>query len=516
MDRPEVNAGEPDPVGAGTSTDVGTQSFLTAAVLGTAGSLVVAALGVVRTKALALELDPAGLGRYGQVSSILLTLSAASGLGLGIGITKVIAETRARGELGRLGFALGLALVYPLALALVAALLVALSAPLSAPALLGNDQVLVIVAVAIGVPLMALQGPLLHGLQGFRDVTGAQAANIAYGVALTSATVVGVIAGGLLGAVVALALGNGFYALVLWLRLRGLALRVGATVRIREAIGRRAMRDPLFRTLLIIGFASLAGGIFYGVAELGVRTLVLKQDSPARAGIFQALNLFSLQVFAVVAISIAFSSFPAVAAAKAVDDRREAARAIDDPLRLSLLLSLPLILGVGLFRDEVVPLALSQEFLEMNEYVPEQFTGDAVRVLAWALLAALIPLGLTRQWLIIVGAGALAYVAVAGAYPGSALQAAVLGYLAAWSLMAAAPAVLLLKAGWWRPRRETLVALAAVIPLAALLMLDSSSPLLRAGILIIFALLLAAGATRSDERVAFYGRLAALRRPIGR
>ena len=512
MHDPDGATEAPEPVVTGASTDVGTQSFLAAAILGTAGSLIVALLGVVRTKGLALELDPAGLGRYGQISTILLTLSAASGLGLGLGITKVVAETRARGEIGRLGFALGLALVYPLALALVAGLLFAVSAPLAAPALLDSVEVLVIIAAAVGVPTMALQGPLLHSLQGFKDVAGAQAANVAYGVALTVATIIGVIAGGLLGAVLALSLGNGFYALVLWLRLQGLAARVGAAVRFREALGRQAVRDPLFRTLLTIGFASLIGGLFYGAAELGVRTMVLQQDSADSAGIFQALNLFSLQVFAIVGISVAFSSFPAVAAARAVGDREETARAIDDPLRLSLMLSLPLILAVGLFRDEVIELVLSTEFAPMSEYVPEQFAGDAIRVLAWALLAALIPLDLTRRWLALVFAGALAYLAVAAAYPGAPLQGAVVGYLAAWSLMAAGAAALLLRTGWWAPRRETLLALTFIIPLIALLVIEPSPLWQRAAALVTFGVLLAAVATHREERAAFLARATAVMR----
>ncbi len=510
MPEPDGAAEAPEHAVTADSTDVGTQSFLAAAILGTAGSMIVAALGVARTKGLALELDPAGLGRYGQVSTILLTLSAASGLGLGLGITKVVAETRARGETARLGFALGLALLYPLAIALAAGLLFAVSAPLTAPALLDNDEVWVIVAAAVGVPTMALQGPLLHSLQGFKDVAGAQGANVAYGVALTAFTIAGVIAGGLFGAVLALSLGNAFYALVLWLRLRGLTARVGATVRFREALGRKAIRDPLFRTLLTIGFASLIGGLFYGAAELGVRTMVLKQDSADSAGIFQALNLFSLQVFAIVGISVAFSSFPAVAAARAVGDREETARAIDDPLRLSLLLSLPLILAVGLFREDVIELALSSEFAPMSEYVPEQFAGDAIRVLAWALLAALIPLDLTRRWLGIVFAGAVVYIVAAVVHPGAALQGGVVGYLAAWSFMAAAPAALLLRTGWWAPRRETLLALAFIVPLVALLVIEPSEVWQRTAALVAFVALLAAVATHREERAALAHRLAGI------
>ena len=76
----------------------GAQSLLTAAMLGSVGTLTVAAFGVARTKILAVEIEPGGSASTAKLMTLLAALSAASGLGMGLGTTRTVAERRARGD----------------------------------------------------------------------------------------------------------------------------------------------------------------------------------------------------------------------------------------------------------------------------------------------------------------------------------------------------------------------------------------------------------------------------------
>jgi PST family polysaccharide transporter len=454
------------------ATEPWLRTLLGAALLGTAGSLVVAAFGVARTKVLAVELGPSGLGLYGQVFSLLAFVSVASGLGLGLGTTKVVAEARSRGERARLELALSVSVGFPLLLGLTFAVVTAGASVVIAPLLLESDEADLIVLAALCIPLVALQGPLAHGLQGFRDVGGVQSANILFGVVLTVTTIVGVLAFGLRGAVVALLVGNVVYVGVLASRLRSEASRSGASINLAEGLRLRHLRNPDVKAILAIGLASLLLGVLSGFADLIVRTTVLHVNSATGAGIYQALNLISTQLVGVIVTSVVFFSFTAITEAHARDDRAGVQRSLDDALRLALLLTVPVILAIGLLRDGFVGLLLSDDFGVMKEYLPEQLSGDFLRTISWTLGAALVPLGMTRHWLAITAVSTSSYVVAALVLvPDRGVGGAVLGYVMMWALSAGWMMALLLRRGVYTPAPRTRIVLAAGAAFVGLLFL---------------------------------------------
>ena len=209
----------------------------------------------------------------------------------------------------------------------------------------------------MAVPIVTLQGPLVHALQGFRDVAGVQGSNIFFGVALTLTSVAGVVVAGLSGAMIALAAGNLAFALALAWRLRASA--TGGREAPTEGRTGRAPPRAAVRTMLAIGFGPRGRGAST-VAELVVRTLVLKGEGAAAAGKFQALQLISVQLLGVIVASIVFLSFTAITEAHTAGDRERARSTIDDTLRLALLLVLPVLVALGLFREDVIRIFLSR------------------------------------------------------------------------------------------------------------------------------------------------------------
>lgn len=489
------------------SGSIGSSSLLGAALLGSGATVLVALLGVGRTKVLAVGLEPEGLGLYGQILALLTALSAASGLGLGLGTTRVVAAARARGDKEGLRSALEVSFALPLAVASLLAIVIAALSGLLAPLLLDDDRALLIVLAALVVPVVALQGPLVHALQGFRDVAGAQGSNVFFGLTLTIASVAGVVVAGLEGAVVALAAGNLAYAGALAWRLRGLLRRVGVSLALRAGLRPERLRDPRIRAMLGIGFASLAVGVASTVGEIVVRTFVLQGEGAAAAGIFQALQLISVQVLGVIVASVVFLSFTAISEAHAAGDRPRIRRTVDDTLRLSLLLLLPVLVALWLFREEAIRLLLSAGFAEAADLLPRQLLGDALRTAAFALGAALVPLGMTRMWLAISLGTVVAYVgSAAWLVPAHGLDGAVLAYVVQWGGALAMVVAVLAGRGFFAPSALTLRTIACgLIAVAVFAGLSPGLPLALLATVAFAVVLLFAGTAR-DERAALLTR----------
>ncbi len=492
----------------------GSNSLLGAAVLGSTATVIVGVLGVARTKVLAVGLEPSGLGLYGQILTLLTALSAASGLGLGLGTTRVVAECRARGDRAGLKTALEVSFALPLAVASVLALLIAASSGVLAPLLLDDDRALLIVLAALAVPIVALQGPLVHALQGFRDVAGVQGSNVFFGVTLTLASVAGVVVAGLEGAVLALAVGNLAYAAALGWRLRALVRRAGVGLALRAGLRPERLRQPIVRAMLGIGFASLFVGVASTVGELAVRTFVLKEDGAAAAGIFQALQLISVQLLGVIVASVVFLSFTAITEAHTAGDRARVRSTIDDTLRLTLLLVLPVLVTLVLFREDVIRLFLSAGFGEAADLLPRQLAGDALRTVAWVGGAALVPLGLTRSWVAVTLLAVAGYVGTAAVLvPAHGLDGAVAAYVVEWGVAMVLTAAVLVRSGFLALSALTLRTLAGVVVLAGVLAAPEPAAPLAALAVVAFTTALAAVGTARDERAAL---LARARRLLGR
>jgi O-antigen/teichoic acid export membrane protein len=496
---------------AGSSAP-GSSSLLAAALLGSGATLIVGALGVARTKALAVGLEPEGLGLYGQILTLLTAISAASGLGLGLGTTRVVAERRKQGDRDGLKSALEVSFAVPFALALALAVVTTVCSGLLATLLLDDDRPLLIVLAALTVPIVAVQGPLVHALQGFRDVAGVQGSNLFFGLVLTIASIAGVIAAGLEGAVVALAVGNLAYLAALAWRLRALLRPVGVKLELLAGLQLRRLREPVIRVMLGIGLASLLVGVIAGLGELAVRTLVLRDDGATAAGIFQALQLISIQLIGVIVTALVFLSFTTISEAHAAGERERARRTIDDTLRLALLLVLPLLLLLGLLSDDVIRVFLSGKFDAAAELLPRQLVGDALRTVTFALGAALVPLGMTRIWAGMTVVTVLAYIAAAALLvPAYGLDGAVAAYIGEWALGAALMAAVLARAGMLAPSAVTVRTLACGLGTVAVLL--AGLPWLWAAVASVALVgTLALAGTTATERRLFADRVRGLLR----
>jgi len=446
------------------------------------------------------------MGLYGQLWSFVLYAGQLASLGIGVGTTALIAAERERGDREGLTFAASLTLALP---ALAGAIVLVLSlagAPLLGPLLLNSSDVLLFAVAALSIPFVAVQAPLQHVIQGLEDVVGQTVAYLIYGAGFTVLVVPGAFMAGVKGAAIGLTLGNALLAALYLVRSRSLVGRAGAVLNSRSARLRDSLDSSTGRILLRVGAGSLAIGVAFGAADLGVRTVLLRTSGDAVAGYWHALLLLSVQFVAVVAAALSWLTAPLTARLGQRGDRQAVGRVVDDSLRLVCLVVFPLLALLCALRGPVVDALFTPEFSKISGQLPAQLTGDAMRSIGWTLGVALVPLGYTRAWVLIGVGSSLVFGVVGGLLAAhSGLGGAVTAWVLMWAVSLIATAAVVMRGGHWRPTsRSAFGMLAGAAALGgATIAPGLPGVIITLAVLIVMVLL----TTRSAERQAAVGTL---------
>jgi len=437
----------------------GMRRLATAGFVTVLGSAALGITGWLRTKGLAVTLGPAGLGAYGQAWAFAQYAGAVAGLGIGLGATKMIAERRQRGDDAGLLRISSLTLRIPVlgGLALLVCAL-ALTVPIS-HVLFGRAEYWLVALAALSIPFVALQTPKQHVLQGLEDARGPAVVSAVYGAIFAVAAVGGAIVADVQGAVVGLLVGNialaGLYVFRERQLVRPYRLRRGHSDAERV---RTTLRSPETRELVGVGLAATLVLAAVAVADIFVRSIILADFGDAEAGRWYALLLLSSQFIGVIAGSLSYFTAPLVARIKETGDLTETSRVLNDSLRLTFVAMFPLLVAIALCRDPLVDVLFSPSFHPIARDMPIMLGADSARLVAWTLGLALVPLGLTRTWVVIALVGLLGYAGLAyvtvdelGATGGA------LGWVALWSVSGVAVAAVLgIRRAWLPSARSAL------------------------------------------------------------
>jgi O-antigen/teichoic acid export membrane protein len=479
---------------------VSTRRLATAGVIGIAGAFAAAVIGWVRTKGLSVELGPRGLGLYGQLWAFVLYCGTLGSLGIGVGTTALVAAQRERGDPGGLKALAVTAAMIALFAGGVIAVAVISASWLIAPLLLGIHAPSLIIIAALSLPLVAVQLPLQHAIQAFEDAVGQSVVYTIYSVVFTVAAVVGAVLDGVRGAVIGLVLGN-------------LVLASLYFARTQRLLGDASMVRPLFagtrqyvKPLLQIGAASLVVAVAFGVADLAVRTALLHGHGERIAGYWFALLTISLQFIATLVGAMTYFTAPLAARAMHRDDSLRVQRLLDDSLRLTLVVVMPVIVLIMALRGTVASVLFSEAFAPMSRYVPAQLLGDAIRAFGWTLGVALIPLGLTSWWFYTGLGTSLVYGVVGSLFAVHwGLGGACAAWVVAWTVSSIGTAGVLVGRRLWRPSQQAGLALAVSSALVTVAWLWPGTVGTFGAVF--GAMLLAATSLHSSERSAVYRAL---------
>lgn len=367
------------------------QILRSTSIIGGAAALNIG-IGLLRMKAVALLLGPAGVGLIGLATNVVALVSSVAGLGFGSVGTRQIAEAAGKDDPQAIAIArralfwgtLGLAALGGLALW---ALRVSVATHLLGDPLQAHLVGWLAPAVALTVAA-ASQSALLTGLRRIGDLARVQ------------------VAGGVLATVLGLA------ALWAWGRAGIVAYVIAAPLasfvfghlfvaRLPKARGHDGGLPALahqWRTLARLGAAFMVAGLAATAGQLLVRTLVQRELGPEALGQFQAAWTLSMTYIGFVLGAMGTDYYPRLTAV--IDDPAAVNRLVNQQTEVALLLATPVLLAILALTPWVVRMLYSAEFGEATDVLRWQVLGDFLKVASWPLGFILLAAGAGRTFVI--------------------------------------------------------------------------------------------------------------------
>lgn len=345
------------------------------AIIGGASGISIA-IGMLRTKALAVLLGPAGFGLMGLYSSILELAQTIASLGTGASGVRQIAASAASGDhravavtatvLKRVSWLLGAAC----ALGLVVFAVPIASFSFGDPARQSDVRWLALAAL-FGL-VAAGYGALVQGLRRLADL----ALNTVLG-SLVGAivTVVCVWTWGVHGLVLALVCSALTSILIIW----GLARRVDLPAVQVDAAQFRAELAPMIR----LGLAFMGSSLLTLGAAYLVRVMVVKQMGLGAAGLYQAAWTLSGLYVGFILQSMGADFYPRLVSSS--EDHKRMTRLVNEQACVSLLLAGPGIIATIALAPVAIWLLYAPEFLQAIDTLRWMALGMALRIVSWPM-----------------------------------------------------------------------------------------------------------------------------------
>lgn len=356
------------------------QILKSSAVIG-GSSMFKIGLDIVRTKAMALLLGPAGVGLLGLYGTIATLAQTVAGVGINSSGVRQIAEAAGTGDtqciartvttLRRVALLLG---------ALGALLLLAFCRPVARLSF-GDDQHAGAVALlALAVFFGAVSGGQAALVQGMRRIADLALMNVLgalYGTLFSIGLVYlywrnGNAKGGVVPALVCVA---AMGVVTSWWYSR--------KIKVERVVMRLADISAEVSVLLKLGFVFMASALMASGAAYLVRIIILRRISEEAAGFYQAAWALGGMYVGIILQAMGADFFPRLTAV--AKDNHECNRLVNEQAEVSLLLAGPGVLGTLSFAPLVIQLFYSARFGPAVELLRWICLGMMLRVVSWPL-----------------------------------------------------------------------------------------------------------------------------------
>ena len=333
-------------------------------------------IGLVRTKAVALLLGPAGLGLISLYTGLMSTAVTMASLGVGAVGARQVAEAVGADDVHALAVVRRAMLWGTLVLALAGGLAVWALRGILADRLLGGAHADLVGWLAVGVALSVAagsQGALIQGMRRIGDMARLSVFGAALNTVLGVAVLwrwgsAGLVAYVLIGPLVNFVLGHVFVS-------RLPRLEHGA-VSLDEMAAQ-------WKTLARLGVAFMGAGLAQTLVQLWIRVEVGDALGAGALGHYQAAWLISMQYVGFVLGAMGADYYPRLTAV--IGDREAASRLINQQTEVALLISGPIFLAMTGLAPWVIHLLYSADFAPAVEVLRWQILGDVLKVASWPM-----------------------------------------------------------------------------------------------------------------------------------
>ncbi|MBA2441554.1 MAG: oligosaccharide flippase family protein [Rubrobacter sp.] len=353
------------------------RNLLSAVVKTGAGSLAVLILGALATKVLAVVVGPAGIGLLSVLRQIQQTAVVIGPVGGQPALVQGLASREGEERLAYLGTTFW---IFVLGTAAVAVFLLG-AAPLLAPLLFDDSSAHTVSLVrwlTLPVSLAVAQVYFIGLLNGFQAIGRLALVKVFYSLVLAA-----------LAYPVALLVSAGYVVAFIFMTSIGLAASLALAVYMTHRAG---WLRPL-ATAVRSGFDRRGAGHFFSIAGttlvtmtattgalLAIRAITVRHGGLAAAGMFDVAWTLSQYYITLVLTTFTTYYLPALSGE---NDPGGRALLIEQVLRLSTMLMVPLITTVVVLKPLVVQVLYSSDFMPALEIVRWMLIGDYLKVTGW-------------------------------------------------------------------------------------------------------------------------------------
>ena len=379
------------------------QILKSSALIG-ASSAVEICLRIVRTKAMAVLLGPAGVGLLGLYASIADLAQMVAGMGINSSGVREIARAVGSGEADALARTVRVLRRTSILLGAVGASLLVLFSERVSATTFGGEQPAAFVALLSLAVLFRLtaagQQAVVQGMRRIADLARIAAWDALFGTCITIAMVYFLREAGLVPALVAAAATN---LLLSWWYGRKVEIqRVAMTaVQTRHAVS----------ALLKLGFAFMASGILMMGSAYVIRVIVLRTAGVEAAGLYQSAWTIGGLYLGFILQAMGTDFYPRLTAAS--HDDSESNRLVNEQTQIGVLLAGPGVLATLALTPLVLTALYSTKFQAAVEPLRWICLGMMLRVITWPLGFILVSRGLRSLFVGIDLACALVHIGLA-------------------------------------------------------------------------------------------------------
>lgn len=362
-----------------------------------AASVINILFGLVRMKAAAVLLGPAGVGLFGIYQNLVSTAATVSALGFGTVGTRQIAEAHANGQdqdvtAARRALFWGSLILAALGASIFYFLRNQIAANILAEPVRGTEVGWLAVGVALTV-LAGSQTALLNGLRRIGDLARIQVASGIMAVVLGIGAILlwredGMLVLVVIGPLTSFVMGH-------WYVSKLEQVKTGPTP--------LAALAGQWRMMAILGLAFMVSSLVTSLGHLAVRTLVQRELGLDALGQFQAAWTIGMTYLTFVLGAMATDYYPRLAGC--IHDKPTACRLINEQTEIALLLAGPVLLILLALAPWVIHLLYSAEFAPAVGILRWQLLGDIFKILSWPLGFALLAAGAGKTFVLTETAG---------------------------------------------------------------------------------------------------------------
>lgn len=332
-------------------------------------------ISLIKVKALAVLLGPAGLGIMGILTSLMTAGATFFGLGLGTsGVRQLVLN---KGSAEKLALVRKALFTANCTLGFSALILIFLFRIELSELLMKNSQyqtAISIIGLGVFFSLVSISQTVV--LQGLRKITELAKVNVISSIIST-----------LLGLLIIWAFGeHGIPLLIISLPIVTCFVAYFYTnqlSKVKSTFINIKQLKPQWYSMITFGFVFMLTGLMTSACQLIVKYILNQELNMESVGYFQASWAISMMYIGFVLGAMGADYYPRLT--EVISNKEDSNRLVNEQTEIAIVLAAPVLLGMLAFAPLVIHLLYSSEFISSIEILRWQVFGDILKIISWPI-----------------------------------------------------------------------------------------------------------------------------------